>query len=206
MSAADWDARYDAAELVWSAGPNRWVEELLTDREPGRAVDIAAGEGRNALWLAGRGWEVLATDYSAAGLERARQRAAELPEETRSRLRLLVADATEPVPRLETQLSYDVALLCYLQLPATQMTRALGHAVDALAPGGELVVVGHALANLTGGTGGPSDPDVLYDSRTVVDTLADLGLRVGEAAIRERPVEGAERPALDTVVTAEVPR
>jgi len=64
MEAADWDARYAATDLVWSAAPNVWVEELVSGMPPGRALDIAAGEGRNALWLVEQGWEVEAVDFS----------------------------------------------------------------------------------------------------------------------------------------------
>jgi SAM-dependent methyltransferase len=194
LDAADWDARYAATDLVWSSGPNRWVEELLGDVAPGRVVDIAGGEGRNGLWLASRGWDVLVTDYSPVAIERARERAEKLPPD--GRFRAEVADATAPV----ADPPYDVALLCYLQLPGEQFATALRHASAALVPGGRLVVVGHALANLTDGTGGPQDPDVLYDPDRV--TAALEGLRVDVAEIRERPVEGAPRPALDTVVTA----
>lgn len=200
MDAGDWDERYGATALVWSAGPNRWVEELLADLPPGRAIDLAAGEGRNALWLAGRGWDAVATDFSPVGIERARQRATALPEG--ARFRAEVADATAPVPEPLARPPYDVALLCFLQLPGDQLRTALGHAVDALAPGGLLVVVGHALVNLTEGTGGPSDPAVLYDPEVVAAALADLDVVVEQAEVRRRPVEGADRPALDTVVTA----
>src|SRR5256885_15414769 len=57
VDADGWDQRYAAADLVWSAGPNRFVAEELTDRPPGRVLDLASGEGRNALWLAARGWQ-----------------------------------------------------------------------------------------------------------------------------------------------------
>ena len=67
MDARAWDERYAASELVWSATPNRFVEAELAELAPGRAVDLAAGEGRNALWLADRGWHVTAVDFSLAG-------------------------------------------------------------------------------------------------------------------------------------------
>ncbi|MGW2237435.1 class I SAM-dependent methyltransferase, partial [Streptomyces sp. NPDC001759] len=77
MDAADWDQRYRGSELVWRAEPNRFVEEELRDLEPsGRAVDLAAGEGRNAVWLAERGWEVDAVDFSGVALEKAERLAA----------------------------------------------------------------------------------------------------------------------------------
>src|SRR4051812_9854296 len=72
MDAAAWDERYAAAELGWSASPNRFVAAELADLSPGRALDLAAGEGRNALWLAERGWQVTAVDFSRVGLEKAR--------------------------------------------------------------------------------------------------------------------------------------
>ncbi|MBQ0897960.1 class I SAM-dependent methyltransferase, partial [Micromonospora sp. U56] len=65
MDSSEWDARYAAStELVWTAEPNRFVVEAAADLPPGEALDLAAGEGRNAVWLAGRGWRVTAVDFS----------------------------------------------------------------------------------------------------------------------------------------------
>jgi methylase of polypeptide subunit release factors len=77
MDAASWDERYGGSELVWKAEPNRFVAEELSGLKPsGRAADLAAGEGRNAVWLAEQGWEVDAVDFSAVALEKAEQIAA----------------------------------------------------------------------------------------------------------------------------------
>ena len=76
MDANAWNERYAASELVWSAEPNRFVAEIIGPMEPGSAVDIAAGEGRNAIWLVEQGWTVLATDYSEVAISRLRDRAA----------------------------------------------------------------------------------------------------------------------------------
>lgn len=56
MDAAEWDARYRSDELVWSIEPNQFLVDQLADMAPGRALDVACGEGRNALWLASRGF------------------------------------------------------------------------------------------------------------------------------------------------------
>ena len=78
MDSSGWDARYGAApELVWTAEPNRFVVEELAGLRPGRALDLAAGEGRNAVWLAERGWEVTAVDFSAVAATRGQQLARE---------------------------------------------------------------------------------------------------------------------------------
>ena len=80
MDSEAWDERYAATELVWSAEPNQFVAAECADLAPGRAVDLAAGEGRNAIWLAGRGWAVTAVDFSSVALERGRRLAAAEPD------------------------------------------------------------------------------------------------------------------------------
>ena len=72
MDARDWDRRYADSELVWSSRPNQFVESELADLVPGRAMDVAAGEGRNAIWLAAQGWDVTAVDFSLVGLDKGR--------------------------------------------------------------------------------------------------------------------------------------
>jgi 2-polyprenyl-3-methyl-5-hydroxy-6-metoxy-1,4-benzoquinol methylase len=66
---AEWDLRYSGPDLVWGAGPNRFVTEETAALPAGRALDLGTGEGRNAIWLAERGWQVTAVDFSAAGLD-----------------------------------------------------------------------------------------------------------------------------------------
>ena len=77
MDSTAWNQRYKDSELVWSAAPNIWVKQLTQDLPAGKALDIAAGEGRNALWLASRGWHVTAVDFSTVALQRARSLAEE---------------------------------------------------------------------------------------------------------------------------------
>src|SRR4051812_45026447 len=69
VRATEWDERY-TARRQWSDGPNALVGSLLDGVPPGDAVDLGAGEGRHALWLAARGWRVTAVDFSAVGLGR----------------------------------------------------------------------------------------------------------------------------------------
>ena len=73
MDSHEWDRRYAGAELVWTAEPNRFVVDELADLPPGRALDLGAGEGRNSVWLAARGWQVTAVDFSAVGLDKGRR-------------------------------------------------------------------------------------------------------------------------------------
>lgn len=200
MDSSTWDARYASASgLVWSAEPNRFVVESVAGLTPGAALDLAAGEGRNAVWLAEQGWRVTAVDFSPVAVERGRELAAARDVTVEWR----VADVTayRPVPG-----SYELVLISYLHLPAPDLAGVLDAARGALRPGGTLVVVGHDLANLRGGTGGPQDPAVLLTPEAVVDGLA--GLRIQRAETARRPVptsDGASIDALDTVVVATRP-
>ena len=66
MDAEAWDERYADTELVWGLEPNRFVRAQCERLPIGRAVDLACGEGRNALWLARMGWKALGLDYGLA--------------------------------------------------------------------------------------------------------------------------------------------
>ena len=196
VDAAGWDERYRASASVWGAEPNRWVAEQLADLPPGTAVDLACGEGRNAVWLAGRGWRVYAVDFSTVALEKGRE--LERLQQPPIAIGWLVGDVTEFVPPEPV----DLALICYLQLPAAARRSAVRTAAESLAPGGTLLVIGHDSRNLTDGTGGPQDPSVLFTAADVADDIAGLGLRVDQAGEVVRPVVGAERPAIDAMLRA----
>jgi SAM-dependent methyltransferase len=200
MDARDWDERYREKGLLWTAEPNMFVEEVVAPLPPGRALDVAAGEGRNAIWMAERGWQVTAIDFSPVAIERTRALAAERLGDDTHRLVAMVADATEPPPGAHA--AYDLVLFCYLQLPEEQYRRALRHGVAAARPGGTVLVVVHARRNLTDGYGGPQDPEVLHDPEHLLALVEDLPVDVVSAELRTRPVptEEGERAALDSVV------
>jgi SAM-dependent methyltransferase len=151
VDAEAWDARYRDSELVWSRGPNQFVEAELAGTPPGRALDLAAGEGRNAIWLAERGWQVTAVDFSQAGLDKGRTLAGDLHVEW------VCADATT----WTGDGSYDVCVVAYLQLAGDERRAAVRGAFGSLRVGGTLLLVAHDSTNLTEGVGGPQDPDVL---------------------------------------------
>lgn len=193
MDANDWDARYAAAQQ-WSDEPNELAAQLIADLPPGRALDVAAGEGRMALWLAARGWQATALDFSAAGLARGQQRA----QARGLQVDWQVADA---LTASFGERTYDLVLVLYLHLARTQLPALLGRCADAVAPGGRLLLLGHDRDNLVRGTGGPPDPDVLYDPE-LLRGAAD-GLLIDRCEQVERPV--GDRVAVDTLFLARRP-
>jgi SAM-dependent methyltransferase len=196
VDAAAWDAKYAATEQLWSVGPNTFVSAECGHLRPGTAVDLAAGEGRNALWLASLGWRVTAVDFSPVAIERGSR----LPGA--DAVRWVVDDVTTwraPSP-------VDLVVVAYLQLPAAELGAAVRSAVGALAPGGRLVWVAHDRSNVADGVGGPQDPSVLSTATEVAEHVAaaasDLGVAVElrRADTVERPV--GDRVALDCLVVA----
>jgi SAM-dependent methyltransferase len=172
MDAAAWDERYAAAEQVWSTGPNQFVAAELGGLPAGTALDLACGEGRNAIWLARRGWSVTAVDFSAVAIERGRLLATGLAVDWQ------VGNAlTAPLPPA------DLVLMAYLQLPSDERRTVVRRGFEALSPGGTLFVVAHDSTNLLEGAGGPQDPAVLY---TAEDVLGDLDGRDLEVLRAER--------------------
>jgi len=196
MDAGEWNERYSDSELVWSAGPNMFVEQYCRELPVGRAIDLAAGEGRNAIWLAELGWDSTAVDYSAVAIDKARQ----IAERRGVALDTEVADlaAYEPTPG-----GYDLVVVAYLQLVDDELTPILRRAAAAVAPGGTLVLVSHDLSNLEHGHGGPQHPGVLTTPEQVVGAIGDT-LEVERAEVAERLVhtDDGDRTALDTVVVA----
>jgi SAM-dependent methyltransferase len=160
---------------------------------PGTALDLAAGEGRNAIWLARGGWQVTAVDFSHLALDKGRAIADGLPIEW------VCADAT--TWREDT--SYDVSVVAYLQLAAAQRRAAHRHAFAALRPGGTLLVVAHDSTNLAEAVGGPQDPDVLMSAEDVLADLDDEPIVVVRADRVSREVaqpDGGSRTAYDALV------
>lgn len=202
MDRNDWNARYGGTELVWTADPNRFLVAEVEGLPPGRALDLACGEGRNAVWLATRGWAVCGVDFSSAGLDKGRALAAAAGVE----VEWIEADVTTWRPSGPV---FDLVVILYLQVPAAGRRAAAIAAVSGLAPGGTLLWVGHDLDNLVSGYGGPQHPEVLHTADDLVADLhaADPGLVIERAGTVVRTVEkdDGRHEAIDTLVRAHRP-
>jgi SAM-dependent methyltransferase len=184
----------------------------LEGMTPGRALDLACGEGRNALWLAEQGWAVTGVDFSPVALGKA----ARLAETRRVQVDWVVSDVLQWRPPAG---GYELVAVLYLQLGAPARQQALRLAASAVAAGGTFLFVAHDLDNLTGGVGGPQDPSVLYSADEVATVVADAGLVVEKAGQVRRAVtsavgaaqlppggpEGGPPEAIDTLVRARRP-
>lgn len=197
MDQSQWDELYAGTELVWTAEANRFVVEELAGLTAGRALDLGTGEGRNAIWLAERGWQVTAVDFSAVGLAKAAELAARRGV---TGVRWVEADLREYQPG---PAAYDLVLLAYVHLPPDEFGALLQMAASALAPGGTLLVVGHDVDNIAHGHGGPQDPRILHRVQDVVAALPGLAIQRAEQARRPVLTGDGERAAIDSVVRAQ---
>ena len=193
-----WNQRYADKELVWSAGPNQLLEDEVKGLVPGRALDLACGEGRNAIWLAEQGWQVTAADFSNVGIDKARM----ISKKRNIDVEWIVADVTE----YSSEHLFDMVTVLYLHTGPEEREQWMARARDALAPGGVLLYVGHDLSNIEHGVGGPQHPAMLPTPDHIVRMLP--GFEIEKAEVVEREVEaepghGAEGGrALDAFVRA----
>jgi SAM-dependent methyltransferase len=193
MDSHGWDTRYDEKELVWSGEPNMFLPPIVEGLDVGTALDLACGEGRNAIWLARQGWSVTGVDFSAVGIEKAKRTAGDAVVDW------VVTDVTSYVP----DRTFDLVMIVYVHLEATDMKRLFQRALDALAPGGTLIGVGHALRNLADGVGGPSYPDILWTEDRIAPLVADLNIVQLTEVLR--PVEDSPVDAIDILLQATHP-
>jgi trans-aconitate methyltransferase len=188
MDAEEWDERYRETPSLWG-GPNRILEPLLAELPPGRAADLACGDGRHTAWLAERGWRAHGVDFSGAAIAQARSRSTSVGSATYEVSDVRAWEPAEPV---------DLVLVAYLHLPAAERSTLLGRSLGWLTSTGRLVVLAHARENLEHGVGGPREASILPG---VDDLAADVrGARVHRLAHVIRRTEAGD--AVDVLLDA----
>jgi SAM-dependent methyltransferase len=174
----DWDARYAEPGYAYGTEPNRFLAEVAARIPPGPVLSIAEGEGRNAVFLAGLGHDVLAVDRSAVGLAKAEALAAERGV----RIRTTVADLAD-FPVEPGAWSGVVAIFAHFAPPLR--ARVHGALASGLRPGGVLVLEAYTPRQLEFGTGGPRDAALLPSLEALRAELAGLEFEIGREIERD---------------------
>jgi SAM-dependent methyltransferase len=195
--AAAWDERYAGAEQLWSGQPNGALVAEVAHLTPGRALEVGCGEGADAVWLAGRGWNVTALDVSRVALERAERHARDAGVRVR-----WVHGGLEEAP-LQAG-AFDLVTAQYpalLRTPSNDAERVL---LSAVAPGGVLLVVHHADVDVEQAKAHGFDP-ADYVSPSDVATQLGEGWRidVNERRPRDVPTGGPVHHTHDLVLRAQ---
>ena len=199
-TAAFWDERY--RDRQWSGRPNAAVVDQVSDLAPGTALDVGAGEGGDALWLAEQGWRVIATDVSGVGLGRAE---GHTPPQLADALSWRVLDVFAWDPLVAPDGAFDLVLVAFLlHLAASERGAVIDRLAAAVAVGGRLLIVNHDASDLATSVPRPPEPERFPP----VDELAghlDDGWEVETATTRPRTQadpEGREVTVHDAVLRA----
>ncbi|MFT3917344.1 MAG: methyltransferase domain-containing protein [Anaeromyxobacteraceae bacterium] len=163
-----WDERFSKDGYLYGTQPNRWLEAQAARLAPGgRVLCLGEGEGRNAVYLAGRGHRVDAVDSSPVGLAKARA----LAEDHRVTIATTVADLAVHEP---DERAYDTVVLVYVHLPPTLRPAVHARAAAALRKGGLLVLEAFTPAQLAFTSGGPKQPDWLFTAAMLREDFPGL--------------------------------
>lgn len=177
-----WDERHRSGDFE-GRGPNPTLMAAVGGLHPGRALELGAGSGTNAVWLARQGWQVTAVDWSAVGLANARRQADAAGVE----LELQQHNLFDWQPPTE---AFDLVVLVYLHMPPPERRPVYAAAARAVAPGGRLLVIGHDRSNAVPGQPSRPDPDRLFTAAEVGEELraGDPRLEVERAeVVRQEP-------------------
>ncbi|MBT4492740.1 MAG: class I SAM-dependent methyltransferase [Gammaproteobacteria bacterium] len=195
-----WNERYASKELLWSAGPNELFADLIGELKPGKALDVATGEGRNALWLAEQGWDVDAIDFSNVAIEKGKQ----VAEARKVAVNWIVDDVSSFGFDLG---HYDLVAVLYLHTSKEERSVWLGRTIEAVKPGGSFIYIAHDPSNVELGVGGPQDVSLLPSVEELRGYLSEFELQrmeIHERAVESDPGHGGSLTgvALDTLVWA----
>lgn len=168
MDEAFWDERYRSSSALWSGRPNPQLVSEAAGLDPGTALDVGSGEGADAIWLAGRGWQVTALDVSAVALERGAAHARQVSADVARRISWLHADLTSWAPAAQ---SYDLVSAQFMHLPRAQRELLHCRLAESVAPGGTLLVVGHHPSDMQGSIPRPQLPELYFTAAEVVASL-----------------------------------
>ena len=193
LDAEGWDRLYSEKEWALSLEPSAILVDLVSPLEAGRAIDLGAGEGRNSSWLAERGWQVLAVDFSAVALEKAERRA----ERCGLHAKFIVADLADFQPAAR---AYDLVLSAYVHPEATKRAAMFALAAEAVAPGGHLLVLGLDLAGVRPGREERTEPERRYTPDRLAGAFPGMELVRCESVARELETEQGPVRTVDTVI------
>jgi len=166
-----WDKRYSEPGYAYGTAPNDFLVSVVDRIPKGRVLCLAEGEGRNAVYLAGLGYDVVAVDASPVGLQKTR----DLAGSRGVHIETVHADLADFTIRPGT---YTGIVSIWMHLPSALRAPLHAQVVHALRPGGAYVLEAYTPAQPALGTGGPKDRDRLMDGATLREELAGLDLEV----------------------------
>jgi len=169
---AHWDERYNSEDFAYGENPNVFLTETLPQFKPGKALFAAEGEGRNAVYAAGLGWEVSAFDLSEFG----KTKAEKLAKKNQVSIDYTVGDIQNLTYDAN---SFDALVMIYAHFPATIKSSCHHQLITYLKPGGIVIFEAFSKSHLKYNSanpkvGGPKDMDQLYSIKEIKKDFQDF--------------------------------
>lgn len=166
-----WDNRFGGDAFVYGTEPNAFLAAQAAHIPVGPVLCLAEGEGRNAVFLAGRGHAVTAVDQSKVGMAKARRLAAE-------RATAITAVVADLGSFTIEQDAWSGIVAIFAHLPRALRRRVFSAAVAGLRPGGVFILEAYTPAQLAYDTGGPKDVSLLMTADALREDLAGLHFEI----------------------------
>jgi SAM-dependent methyltransferase len=164
-----WNGRFSSPEYVFGTAPNAFLASQAHLLTPGqRALAVADGEGRNGVWLAQQGLDVLSVDFSPIGLEKARNLANRAGVTLQTKCVDLANWSWDEPP-------FDVVAGIFIQFAGPALRQVIFQRMKAaLKPGGLILLAGYRPEQLAYKTGGPSQLENLYTADLLQEAFSDM--------------------------------
>jgi 2-polyprenyl-3-methyl-5-hydroxy-6-metoxy-1,4-benzoquinol methylase len=174
MSKDFWDKRYLEQEFVYGTEPNQFFKQQIDKLNTGKALFLAEGEGRNAVYAAKVGWEVDAVDFSSS----AKDKALTLAERINVKINYEVSDLSDFNFKKNY---YDLIVMIFVHLPLDLRKNIYQKSIASLKQNGKMIIEAFSKEQINNSSGGPQSIELLYTENDVLDLVKDLNIELIES-------------------------
>jgi SAM-dependent methyltransferase len=195
-----WNEKFAATdELVYTETVNRFVKQYCEDLPKGKMIDLAGGEGRNAIFFAEKGWQVENIDISNVGLTKFLKFA-----EERGVTEKVFANCADATGFESVLTPVDLGVVAYLQIEVNDLADALDCLIENIRKGGKLIGVWHSRDNMDNDYNGPREAEVRPSIETITEMLADQPVEIEILENRDGQVQTKDglKPSVTLVLRA----
>ena len=195
-----WNEKFAATdELIYTDTVNRFVKELTEGLKPGKMIDLAGGEGRNAVYFAENKWQAENIDISNVGLTKFLKFA-----EDRGVSEKVFANCADATGFESVLTPVDLGVVAYLQINQEDLADALDCLIENIRKGGKLIGVWHSRDNMDNDYNGPREAEVRPSIETMTEMLADQSVEIEILENRDGQVQTKDglKPSVTLVLRA----
>ncbi|MCW8848905.1 MAG: class I SAM-dependent methyltransferase [Melioribacteraceae bacterium] len=181
-----WNERYNSEEYFFGKEPNDFFKEVIDNIQPGKALFIGEGEGRNSVYAASLGWEVDAIDVSEVG----KQKAEKLSAERNVNINYKISNAFDFT---YLQSTYDAIVLIYFHVEKELRDEYYNQIISSIKPGGNIILLVYDEEQIKNNSNGPQDINILYTLENIAETFIDLEFKIFAKEVITRMKKGVSQ-------------